>query len=82
MLEPPKLGWQATTQLAAWQELAKDWPISLDEEGVGRCDRCGHGVILWLDKNRVPYRYTDEQVRSLIVLHLRDYHADLDPGKG
>jgi hypothetical protein len=81
MLEPPKLGWQATAQLAAWQELAEDWPVALDAEGVGRCEACGKGVILWLDKSKRPYRYTDEQVRALIVLHLREYHADLDPDK-
>lgn len=73
----------AVSQLAAWEKLAEEWQdrILLDEEGVGRCDECGKGVILWLDRNMLPYRYTHEQVIAQTVLHLRNHHPGLDPDK-
>jgi hypothetical protein len=82
MLEQPKLGFLAVNQLAAWEALAEGWPVTADERGVGRCGQCGHGVLLQLDRNQVPYRYTHEQWLALVVLHLRNHHADLDPDKG
>lgn len=70
----------AERQLAAWEQIARDWPLSLDAEGVGRC-ACGKGVLVWIDRHAKPYRYSHEQVLSLTVLHLRNHHPDLDPDK-
>lgn len=73
----------ALRQLAAWEKLAESWQekVALDEEGVGRCGECGKGVLVWIDRLGNPYRYTHEQVLALTVLHLRNFHADLDPDK-
>ena len=65
-------------QLAAWETIAKDWPVSLDAE-THRCGDCGKGIALALDGLKRPYRYTREQFLALVVLHLRNHHADLDP---
>ena len=71
----------AVSQLAAWEAIAEPWTarLALDEEGVGRCPDCGKGVLIWVDRTGHPYRYTHEQVLSLTVLHLRNFHADLNP---
>jgi hypothetical protein len=90
MLEEPKLGWQATSQLAAWEALAEDWPVSHDaqydqssaishRDRSYRCGDCGKGIALALDDQGKRYLYTDQQWRALVVLHLRNHHADLDP---
>ena len=69
----------AERQLAAWEAIAEGWPVDLDAEGIGRCRDCGKGVLMWIDRHGRPYRYTHEQVLSLTVLHLRNFHAELDP---
>ena len=71
----------AERQLAAWEAIAEGWPLPIDPDGVGRCGRCGKGVLLWTDDQARPYRYTHEQVLALTVLHLRNHHVDLDPDK-
>jgi hypothetical protein len=90
MLEQPKLGFLAVNQLAAWEALAEDWPVSHDSQYIDqhgkdrsyRCGDCGKGVALAFDDNGARYLYTDAQWRALVVLHLRNHHADLDPDKG
>ena len=74
----------AERQLAAWERLAEDWPVSHDaghnqQDRSYRCGDCGKGVALALDDQRHRYLYTETQWMALVVLHLRNHHADLDP---
>jgi hypothetical protein len=71
----------AERQLAAWEVIANEWPMWEDtsEQCVLRCKACGKGVLLIHDEAGRIYRWTPEQWRAQIVLHLRNHHADLDP---
>jgi hypothetical protein len=89
MLEPPKLSYVIVDQLAAWEKLAEDWPVSHDAQYGGpgsdlayRCGDCGKGVALAFDSQGRRYLYTDAQWLALVVLHLRNHHSALDPDKG
>lgn len=84
MLEQPKLSVVAAGQLAAWEKLAEDWPVSHDaghnqQDRAYRCGDCGKGVALAVDDHGHRYLYTETQWMALVVLHLRNHHADLDP---
>jgi hypothetical protein len=93
MLEPPKLSYVIVNQLAAWEKLAEDWPVSHDAQYGGdytssghrdqsyRCGDCGKGVALAFDSQGRRYLYTDAQWLALVVLHLRNHHSALDPDK-
>ena len=70
----------AERQLAAWEAIAEDWPVS-ESDRVYRCGDCAGGVALATDMGGVRYLYTHEQYLALVVLHLRNHHADLDPDK-
>ena len=83
----------AERQLAAWEALAEDWPVSHDaqydravasseRDRAYRCGDCGKGVALAFDEHGGRYLYTDAEWRALVVLHLRNHHVDLDPDKG
>lgn len=81
----------AERQLAAWERLAEDWPVSHDSQYGGpsfpgdrayRCGDCGKGIALAFDDHGHRYLYTETQWMALMVLHLRNHHADLDPDKG
>jgi hypothetical protein len=76
--QPPGIAALARMQLAAWEQIADDWPVSLERD-TWRCGDCGGPVALALDAAKRTYQYTGEQFRALIVLHLRNHHADLDP---
>ena len=82
----------AEMQLHAWQELARNWPVShdaqfSDAQAISRRDRayrcgvCGAGVALAYDLADRRYTYTAEQWLALVVLHLRNHHANLDPDR-
>jgi hypothetical protein len=92
MLEPPQLSYIARNQLAAWEAIAQDWPVSHDAQAGGdytsghrdqsyRCGDCGKGVALAFDSQGRRYAYTDAQWLALVVLHLRNHHPGLDPDK-
>jgi len=70
---------QAKRQLAAWEAIAKDWQLTYDRTTVMRCPDCGRGVYLVTDKDGNPYKYIPSAILALVVLHLRNHHADLDP---
>ena len=74
----PGLAPMAARQLAAWEALAESWPL-FAENGVNRCVSCLAGVELITGPDGRPYRWTGEQHRANIVLHLRTRHPDLDP---
>ena len=81
---PHPIGGLAIRQLAAWQALAARWPLELDSDGypwIWRCPDCGIGVMLDTDTRGVPYRWTEADRLSAVVLHLRTRHATLDPAE-
>lgn len=88
-LEDPQISYVATSQLAAWEDIARTWPVSFDAQYTDamrrdrayRCADCRKGVALALDLAGRRYQYTDEQWLALVVLHLRNHHPDLDPDK-
>jgi len=74
----------AERQLAAWQQIAKGWLVddampADDGQLVDRCRACGKGIALAADAYGNLYRYHRDEYLALIVLHLRNHHADLDP---
>jgi len=69
---------QAQRQLAAWQAIADEWAYVYTDR-TWRCIPCGKGIALAEDESGRLYHYTQEQFTALIVLHLRNHHADLDP---
>ena len=82
MLGPGGIAPLAAAQLAAWQQIAERWPLTLSAGGRTRlCQSCGKGVYLETDEHGVPYRYTPAERTAHIVLHLRAHHADLDPDR-
>lgn len=68
----------AERQLAAWERLAEDWPVSVSDR-AHRCGDCGKGIALSTDEQGHRYLYTETQWMAMVVLHLRNHHADLDP---
>jgi hypothetical protein len=76
----PVLAPLATSQLAAWQDIADDWPLHVDGWHE-RCTECGQSVLRLFDHHAVPYRYTPAQRRMLIVAHLRQAHTEMDPDR-
>jgi hypothetical protein len=85
----------AERQLAAWQRIAENWPVSHDaqhpvtepdpdadvygRDRSYRCGACEGGIALAVDGAGKRYLYTETQWMALVVLHLRNHHADLDP---
>ena len=65
----------AARQLAAWEVIATDW----DMDDNGRCAKCGKGIALLTDGTGTAYQYSYAQLLALTVLHLRNFHTDLDP---
>ena len=65
-------------QLQAWQQIGRDWKLTLDGR-VWRCADCGKGVMLDTDDLGRTYTWGEEQRLAQIVLHLRTHHAGLDP---
>jgi len=81
---PDGLAALARQQLAGWDAIAESWPVSLEggsssDANTWRCGDCGGSVALSEDGMKRPYRYTAEQFRALVVIHLRNHHEDLDP---
>lgn len=72
------LSYLAAGQLAAWEKLADGWDMQIDGE-VLRCGECDKGVLLLSDPHGVSFTWDHAQRLALIVLHLRNFHPDLDP---
>lgn len=82
----PRVNALAVRQLAAWEELARDWPTFqvLDVNTgiwVERCASCLTGIWRHNDRDGKPYVYDDAERLALTVAHLRQAHADLDPDR-
>jgi hypothetical protein len=80
MLQEPKLSTVAAGQLAAWEELARDWPVYADEPCM-RCVSCHVAVYRTHDDTDTAYVYAPEETLALTVAHLRQAHTDLDPDR-
>lgn len=88
MLEPSVISSVALGQLAAWEDIARDWATveGTDAEFPNvvmvRCASCFGGLYRGTDDTGRPYHYTPEQQLALVVAHLRQAHMDLDPDRG
>lgn len=75
-----KLAPVAQQQLAAWEKIAKDWPM-YEDGWCYRCASCHINVIRLCDRNGVRYVYDPAELLTLTVAHLRQAHLDLDPDR-
>lgn len=79
---PGRLGAVARQQLAAWQQVAADWPVRV---GGGashlHCGDCGGPVLAIADGTATAYHLTPQQIMDATVMHLRARHEDLDPDR-
>lgn len=66
-------------QLAAWEKIAKDWPVYTSAFGFIRCAHCDLTVWRTEDDSGQAYTYTDAEILALRVAHLRNHHPTLDP---
>jgi hypothetical protein len=76
----------ARTQLAAWEDLARDWIAYYDPEpdtavAIARCVSCHTGLWRITDEAGHDYQYTAAQMLALKVAHLRQAHQELDPDR-
>ena len=78
MFGPVGLAPLARLQLAAWEDIARDWPLYLDG-GQQRCASCHAGVFPVSGPDGKPYQWAEEQILANVVRHLRARHAELDP---
>ncbi len=72
----------AQAQLAAWQDLAQTWPLTLDAaEGHIRCGRCQQSVARLADDLGKAYSYWVRDWLAMVVAHLRQAHPEADPDR-
>ena len=79
----------AERQLAAWEQLAGQAVTAEVPVVILRCEEpmltgfpCGKSIALLTDNYGRRHHYTDTDKLALVVLHLRNHHAHLDPDKG
>ena len=84
MIGPSGLAPLALHQLAAWQQLAREWSLSSKELAPGQlhlvCVMCDASILALHDTNGGPYYFTWWIVLDATVMHLRRRHADMEPG--
>jgi hypothetical protein len=66
-------------QLAAYQEIAVDWPRYPDGR-ANRCGKCDQNLWYTYDLNGNHYVYTDEEKLALVVAHIRQNHPEVHSG--
>jgi hypothetical protein len=74
----------ALRQLQPYQEAAKTWPIlhtTRDGRSVNLCRECYENIWFDSDKHDVPYTYTEEEIQTLIVAHIRQNHERMIGGQ-
>lgn len=79
-----RIGGLAVVQLALWEAIARNWPVSLIKRETGThltCRLCDVSVLP-VDDNHADYLLTADIMIAAIVAHLRNVHRDLDPDKG
>jgi hypothetical protein len=76
----------AERQLAAWEQLAERAEtaesqviILLCQERMATGFTCGKSIAVLTDNYGRRHHDTHEDMTALIVLHLRNHHAHLDP---
>jgi hypothetical protein len=84
----------ALIQLAAWQELAVTWPISIvyfdesnrsvetpvdGESSHAACGECTVSIYAITDRAGNKYTYQPGQELAMVVAHLRNFHRELEP---
>jgi hypothetical protein len=87
MIGPSGIAPLAQRQLAAWQQLAADWPLLVERrtEASGLkvlhhvCAECFSSVFALQDQAGQSFRVTPQHVLDATVMHLRARHADLEP---
>ena len=85
MIGPSGLAPLALHQLAAWQQLGREWPIKADfREGTEgahwymSCYQCNYAIYQLTDESG-SFQVTPQMILDLTVLHLRQRHADMEP---
>lgn len=76
---PGDLAQVAKDQLSAFQEAAKNWPLYIDVNDLRachRCTRCGQNIWFGTDSEGRDYHYTEDEIMTLVVAHIRQAHED------
>jgi hypothetical protein len=69
----------ARRQYKAWRSLAEEWETYPDlPTGQERCMTCNMGIVNLVDTQGENRQYTNEEILTLTVAHLRNYHRDLE----
>jgi hypothetical protein len=76
----------AAGQLAAWEDLARSWSTfqEYDVDAAAwnaRCASCFGGIYRVTDRHGRAYPYSEADKLVLVVTHLRQCHASLDPDR-
>lgn len=88
--EPGEIAGVAWAQLKPYQIAAQSWPVfqemrhgdTMGPRWVHACRVCSQAMWFNSDENKVPYDYTDEEILTLIVAHVRRSHADMVDERG
>jgi hypothetical protein len=66
----------ALADLAGWQAVASEWDVYTDGR-VNRCKECHQSIWFTKDPQGHDYQYTDDEILTLKVAHLRQCHAEI-----
>ena len=89
--EPGTVAQVAWDQLKPYQIAAQSWPVYQEmryDEAIERqrwvhaCRVCEQGLWFNSDENQDPFDYSDAEILTLIVAHVRRSHADMVNDKG
>jgi hypothetical protein len=75
--EIAKVAWQ---QLKPYQDAARTWPIyklMRDSRHCNLCRVCDQNIYFDSDTEENEYHYTDEDIVSLIIAHIRQTHEGM-----
>lgn len=78
MLGPYGIGPVAARQLAAWQQVAAEWRLSL-RDGHLACAACDTSVLSLVGPDGKPFWIYPDVILAGTVSHLRACHADVEP---
>lgn len=83
--EPGTIADVAWEQLKRFRIAAETWPIYRhyrDGRHCMVCRFCDQCVWFVMDPNGKEYEYTDDDIRSVIIAHVRQIHSDIVDEKG
>jgi len=88
--EPGEIAPIALAQLEEYRKLAAYWSVYLDTKKSGadrfgnpdvrkpmRCSACKQAIWFLCDEHGNGYDYTDDQIMTLTVAHIRQAHAEV-----